>query len=334
MFHSINGKAMFVLPYAQLQFGVIAMTGMCWSIPGYHMGQCLAHFIMGSAFIGYGCFVMLRYFNLTRESLPLPDDAYDSMVIMCWGIVNTFTEHKFGERWSHGDMQHTSMGILWWFGGMLAVFVSFKLRGSVVNVFPSVILGITGIAMALHFQHRAFSTMLHAYFGVTLMLSSLVRILSMYWSTGVRGDKGNLGILTAFLLVQSGILFMGSNEETLAFLDDVVGIDPASYGMLLCAAAFLITLWMALLIFIYVQYGERRGDFADGPSTAPTGGGAAYSSLETAPNVLVADDYGIAMESTPLRSPAIDSDGTAGVSAADGKDSLSFDLGVVRSELI
>jgi len=36
---------------------------------------------------------------------------FDSWVIMLWGIVNTFTEHR-GSHWSHKDMQHTTLGVL------------------------------------------------------------------------------------------------------------------------------------------------------------------------------------------------------------------------------
>lgn len=323
-FHGFAGKLSFFLPYVQFQLGFIAMTGTCWSIPGYHLGQCLAHYAMGSAFIFYGAFLALRYFDLTRRLLPLPDDCYDSVAILLWGIFNTFTEHRWGERWSHGDMQHTAMGLLWWGGGMIAVFTAFKLRSSVPNVFPSLILGITGVAMALHFQHRAFSTALHAYFGVSLILSSVSRIVSLYWAQGTRGNKGNMGILTAFLLVQSGILFMGSNEEALAFLDDVIGVDPASYGMALSASSFVVTGWICLLIWTYVTYGPRQGDFADGDMQNAPGRG--YAGLDAAAaNILVDgdDDDGIPLDTSPVR--AYDSDDTAG--GRKGRDSLSFDLG-------
>jgi hypothetical protein len=279
---------------------------------------------MGSAFCIYGAFLALRYFDLTRESLPLPDDAYDSLAILVWGIINTFTEHRWGqEPWSHGDIQHTSMGVLWWMGGMLATLVSFRLRGSVPNVFPSLILGITGIAMGLHAQHRPISTAMHAFFGGSLVLASLARMLSIHWSPGVRGDKGSLGILTCFLLVQSGLLFMGSNEEALAFLEDVVGADAPSYGLLLSAAAFLVTCWIVFLIYVYVRYGDRQGDFADG-SPAVSG----YTNLVASgseSNVLAGiseEEDGMAMETTLLRSKDPESNGIA------RREDDSFDLGV------
>src|SRR5450432_4162621 len=49
--HSIIGKLMPVVAWVQMLFGGITALGFCHAD---HLGQCLAHFIMGSAFIGYG----------------------------------------------------------------------------------------------------------------------------------------------------------------------------------------------------------------------------------------------------------------------------------------
>ena len=49
--HSVIGKAMPLLAWVQMIFGGITTLGFC---QGDHLGQCLAHFIMGGAFIAYG----------------------------------------------------------------------------------------------------------------------------------------------------------------------------------------------------------------------------------------------------------------------------------------
>lgn len=61
-----------------------------------HTGQCLAHFIMGSSFVAYGIILLLFLrvggpWLLRQGKSP---EWYDSWVIMIWGIVNTFTEHR------------------------------------------------------------------------------------------------------------------------------------------------------------------------------------------------------------------------------------------------
>ena len=39
-------------------------------------------------------------------------DFIDSWIMCLWGIVNTFTEHRWGrEGWHRSDYQHTTMGI-------------------------------------------------------------------------------------------------------------------------------------------------------------------------------------------------------------------------------
>lgn len=59
-------------------------------------GQCLAHFIMGSSFVAYGILLLLSLRVggpwLLRQGKS--QEWYDSWVIMLWGIVNTFTEHR------------------------------------------------------------------------------------------------------------------------------------------------------------------------------------------------------------------------------------------------
>lgn len=88
-------------------FGALTLRGYCM---GEATGQCLAHYIMGSAFIGYGILLALamyvgaEWLRRTGHS----QEWFDSWVIFLWGIVNTFTEHRGSlTKWSHKDLQHT-----------------------------------------------------------------------------------------------------------------------------------------------------------------------------------------------------------------------------------
>jgi len=102
-------------------------------------------------------------------------EFYDSWVITVWGIVNTFTEHR-GSTWSVKDMQHTILGVLWWTGGILGIFLS---RNNQRNVVPAIIIILTGWAMSEHAQALKISTKVHATFGRTLMLAGLARIIEI-----------------------------------------------------------------------------------------------------------------------------------------------------------
>lgn len=50
LLHGIVGKSYPVLGWTQMLFGAITFRGYC---RGGHLGQCLAHYIMGSGFIAY-----------------------------------------------------------------------------------------------------------------------------------------------------------------------------------------------------------------------------------------------------------------------------------------
>ena len=65
--HGVLGKTIPVLSWVQMLFGGITTLGFC---QGDHLGQCLAHFIMGSAFIAYG--IILTILLLVGQ-LWLPD---------------------------------------------------------------------------------------------------------------------------------------------------------------------------------------------------------------------------------------------------------------------
>lgn len=75
-----------------------------------NLGQCLAHYIMGSAFIAYAVIlvIMLHFGGKWLERRDCSQELLDSSVIMVWGIVNTFTEHH-GGPWTNKDMQHTML---------------------------------------------------------------------------------------------------------------------------------------------------------------------------------------------------------------------------------
>lgn len=177
--HGICGKVMPVVSWAQMLFGGITAMGYC---RGDHLGQCLAHFIMGSAFVAYGILLTLvllvGQFWLRRTGRS--QEFFDSLVIAAWGCVNTFTEHRWGGPWVHNDLQHTTMGIVWWCAGLLGMWLSRKRNGRPKrNLVPGIVIMLTGYAMSGHPQHSMVSTMVHSFFGYTLMAAGLTRIIEI-----------------------------------------------------------------------------------------------------------------------------------------------------------
>jgi hypothetical protein len=168
-----------VVAWVQMLFGGITALGYCRDD---HLGQCLAHFIMGSAFIGYG--IILTIIMLVGQAwlkrTGRSQEFFDSLLIAAWGCVNTFTEHQWGGAWVGNDIQHTTMGVIWWCAGLAGVWLSRKRDGGPKrNFIPGFVILITGWAMSAHPQHLPLSTMVHTVFGYTLMAAGLSRIIEV-----------------------------------------------------------------------------------------------------------------------------------------------------------
>jgi hypothetical protein len=177
--HGLAGKVLPVASWVQLLLGGIATLGFCRAD---HLGQCLAHFIMGSAFIGYGIMLVIlllvgqAWLRRTGRS----QEFFDSAVIAAWGCVNTFTEHRWGGPWVHNDLQHTSMGVVWWCAGLLGMWLSRSRTGRPKrNVIPAIVIFLTGYAMSSHPQTLKISAMTHSIFGYTLMSAGIVRMIEI-----------------------------------------------------------------------------------------------------------------------------------------------------------
>jgi hypothetical protein len=177
--HSILGKAMPVLAWTQMIFGGITTLGFC---QGDHVGQCLAHFIMGGAFIAYGILltIILVVGQVWIRRTGRSQEFFDSAVIAAWGCVNTFTEHRWGTAWVKNDWQHTAMGIIWWCAGLAGIWLSKDRDGRPQrNFIPGFVLLITGWGMSAHPQELMVSAATHKMFGYTLMSTGLTRMLEV-----------------------------------------------------------------------------------------------------------------------------------------------------------
>jgi hypothetical protein len=231
---------------------VIAMLGFCYDS---HTGQCNAHGIMGMSFVFYGFILSMVLIIpwLRVNKGPYSQEFYDSTVIMIWGVVNTFTEHRPWEPWSHGDYQHTSMGIIFWCSGLLGMYLSIGRRR---NFVPALTLIFTGYAMSEHVQELIISTKVHGFFGYVLMFGGLARVVEISFILD-DGDAPRDNIIRSFqyfapfALILSGILFMGANEEQLQLIVNL-GADHSSYILVLSSAACIMFLWILAILRLYL----------------------------------------------------------------------------------
>ncbi|KAF8840401.1 hypothetical protein BDN67DRAFT_968591 [Paxillus ammoniavirescens] len=326
--HGVIGRLWPILGWVQGLFGVIVLRGLCGEEGA---GQCAAHYIMGSAFIAYGIILAVLLLvgeNWTRQSGRSPE-WWDSWVIMLWGIVNTFTEHH-GGSWSVKDMQHTILGVVWWAGGALGIFLA---RNNQRNIVPGLIIILTGWAMSEHAQALMLSTKVHAMFGYTLMLAGVARIVDVCFITTTSSTTGSSSVndsehtlaatladhresrsktkavsafrhLPPFLLVTSGLLFMSATDEELDVVHDS-GMDHVTYILVMYSLAFLLYLHTLFLLHLYSTTGrnadsaQRVNDvvFSASPNgeielTSPRGASKWYAPipLEEGPMHVVGED--------------------------------------------
>lgn len=204
--HGIVGKIMPILIWTQFVFGGFGALGFCF---GDHTGQCLAHYIMGSAFIAYGIIltILLLVGQLWIKQTGRSQEFFDSLVIAAWGCVNTFTEHRWGGEWVGNDLQHTSMGVIWWCAGLLGIWLSRKRDGTPKrNLIPAIVIILTGFGMSAHPQHLEISNKVHTVFGYTLMAAGFTRIIEISFvlrdadaTTSDGSDPNSFQYLTPFV---------------------------------------------------------------------------------------------------------------------------------------
>ncbi|KUI62799.1 Protein YTP1 [Cytospora mali] len=263
--HSINGKAFPIVCWTQMLFGGITALGFC---QGDHLGQCLAHFIMGSAFIAYGILLTIALLvgQLWIRRTGRSQEFFDSVVIAAWGCVNTFTEHRWGTAWVKNDWQHTTMGIVWWCAGLAGVWLSRDREGRPKrNFIPGFVIAITGWAMSAHPQELMISAMTHKAFGYSLMGAGLTRIIEVCFvlhdKVGISEDgyeTHSFQYIPPFLLYASGFLFMGATEEQMTLVN-ASGIDHVAYVLILYSLAFLLFLFTNVLINMYDRSVNQNG---------------------------------------------------------------------------
>lgn len=272
--HGIIGKVMPVVSWVQMLFGGITALGFCRAD---HLGQCLAHFIMGSAFIGYGILltILLLVGQAWLRRTGRSQEFFDSLIITAWGCVNTFTEHRWGGPWVHNDLQHTTMGIVWWCAGLLGLWLSRTRDGRPKrNLIPGIVILLTGYAMSAHPQNLPLSTMVHSVFGYTLMAAGATRIIEIAFVLRDRNslsddgaDANSFQHLPPFLLYASGLLFMGATEEQMD-LADRAGFTHVAYVLILYSVAFLMYLFVNILLHLYTFYAWPAST-AQNPSNRP-----------------------------------------------------------------
>ncbi|ORX81629.1 hypothetical protein K493DRAFT_93758 [Basidiobolus meristosporus CBS 931.73] len=209
--HKWLGISTSILAYVQMALGSLIYRGV---YAKEELEQGSAHFKASFLVTGAILLLIIRAGNAYMQSLGKSQEYWDSWVMTLWGIFNTFTEHRWGESWSHGDLQHTSLGLVWWFGGMLGLYMT-RPNGKSHSILPALVILFTGAAMemdsVLHETSKLHRILYHICWSVGVdQLFSAVMPKGDFQETRVKEQLQTTSIF--FLLLLGWLAFNGVND--------------------------------------------------------------------------------------------------------------------------
>ncbi|KAE8150429.1 hypothetical protein BDV25DRAFT_172169 [Aspergillus avenaceus] len=259
-----------------LQFGFIAIATGAVTYGGImrstEVFNGLAHFIKGGIFFWYGLLTLGRFmgcwadlgwgWNIKPSSdivgkwkAKVPSGEFtESFVIFLYGSSNMFLEHLagWGGKWTATDLEHVSISILFFGGGLCGMLFESKrvknwLNSSVLqytpsarthdgawqppdtqsvslNPMPALVILLLGSMMGSHHQTSMISTMVHKQWGNLLVGFSFARCLTyvlMYLKppTSYLPARPPTEIVASFCLISGGLVFMLSTRNVVDAMD-------------------------------------------------------------------------------------------------------------------
>ena len=212
-----------------------------------------------------GCFVEFGWaWNIrppvglvSSRKAALPSAEFvESFLIFLYGSSNVFLEHlaAWGQAWSAQDLEHVSITIMFFGGGLCGMLVeSTRIRDSLnsmiltspaglvtqamrekltppktygfsMNPFPALIVLLLGLMMSSHHQSSMTSTMMHKQWGTLFVGACLARGVT-YILTYISPPSSYLPsrppseLISSFCFISGGLIFMASNKDTVAAME-------------------------------------------------------------------------------------------------------------------
>lgn len=282
----------FALTSGTVVYGGIGHGGAVFNV--------LAHYIKGGIFFGYGILTLGRWMGafadlgwawnvkpskemVGRRKAAIPSAEFvESFVIFLYGCINVFLEHlaAWGDEWTAQDLEHVSISVLFFGGGLLGMIVeSRKMRDLLnsavlvtqppsqyteetwqqpvqyrfpMNPMPGLIILLLGKMMGSHHQASMLSTMIHSQWGGMFMGFAMARAVT-YVTLYISPPKSYLPsrppseIITAYCLIAGGITFMVSNKDTVAALESY-DLDAMFTFTVTMGIVALVMAWETVLI--------------------------------------------------------------------------------------
>ncbi|KAJ6050099.1 hypothetical protein N7444_006815 [Penicillium canescens] len=257
-----------------LPFGFVAITTGAVTYGGImrdrEIFNGLAHWIKGGIFFWYGVLTLGRYVGCWADlgwawnkkpsasivgawKAKVPTgEATESFVIFLYGVTNVFLEHlsNAGREWSATDLEHVSISVLFFGGGLLGMlFESTRIRdwlnGTILqtplgssdeawqlprsqrvslNPMPALIIMLLGMMMGSHHQTSMTSTMVHKQWGNMLVGFALARgmtyvLLFLKPPTSYLPARPPTEIIASFCLISGGLIFMMSTRNVIEAME-------------------------------------------------------------------------------------------------------------------
>lgn len=223
----------------------------------------LAHFIKGGIFFWYGLLTLGRFmgsyadlgwaWNVKPSSeivgkwkSRIPSGEFtESFVIWLYGFTNVFLEHLagWGGEWTPADLEHVSISILFFGGGLCGMLFESKrvkdllnctvlrptspagsrtsdaawnlpdTQSVSLNPMPALVILLLGSMMGSHHQASMVSSMVHKQWGNLLVGFSVARAVTYFLlylkpPTSYLPARPPTEILASFCLISGGLIFM------------------------------------------------------------------------------------------------------------------------------
>ncbi|OQE17785.1 hypothetical protein PENFLA_c023G03098 [Penicillium flavigenum] len=258
-----------ILPFGftAIATGAVTYGGI---MRGHEIFNGLAHFIKGGIFFWYGILTLGRYIGCWADlgwawnkkpsasivgwkSKVPSGEATESFVIFLYGATNVFLEHlsNAGKAWSATDLEHVSISVLFFGGGLAGMlFESTRVRdwvnktileipahdasneawtpprsqGVSLNPMPALVIMLLGMMMGSHHQTSMTSTMVHKQWGNMLVGFALARgmtyvLLYLKPPTSYLPARPPTEIVAAFCLISGGLIFMMSTRNVIEAME-------------------------------------------------------------------------------------------------------------------
>ncbi|KAF2155227.1 hypothetical protein K461DRAFT_266526 [Myriangium duriaei CBS 260.36] len=265
-----------VLAFLAVTTGFVTWSGI-FKTDGLLNG--LAHWIKGGIFFWYGLLTLGRWMGafsdfgwawnvrpdyplVARSASRLPSAEFtESFVIFLYGASNVFLEHltSWGKAWSPMDLEHISITIMFFGGGLLGMAVESKrvrsllntnvqsqheeiekMAGSIdaqgdewqtpknystsLNPLPALVIFLLGLLMSSHHQDSMTSTMVHQQWGTLFTGFAVARIVTYLLCylkppTSYFPSRPPTELISSFCLTAGGLVFMASTRDVIKMLD-------------------------------------------------------------------------------------------------------------------